>query len=483
MNKISFLLFLLFSPSLSFSEDITVPLIFNRENWNIAIESFSGSLPVNQEYLKSSVPDLIKQELLSSDIHLLSEREISHYRSEILKEGRKSLIQQISQNYESRDKIIFDGMDSENDRNTINERIIELKKGLMEIDGIDRTQINTADMLRVNWIRSSDDQDFLPSGRFIPQVLVKIYDLDFLITGSITQIEDYYLLEVSGYHSLEEEPSIVYSEFGSIDEIEIMAAEAADELRSIVLGRGWSILLVETNSPEALIYMDGQLIGVGSAEVKTVQPGKVLLEAIGEDNSYWSREADLTGLQHNEFMGILSETEKDFTTLDTLPHEADVYIGARWVGKTPLKLPRYRERNIWVTIRNEGYYSKAFEVTSKSPETLFYELEEEALTRIELFDLRKKEFYRALGWFSLSVAIPVVTQGMSENYLMQEKEYSSIYQITFEEEYNDLTREAYDKYFVTKGIFYGSLGLSGGLLANVFVKLARYIKAAEALAD
>jgi len=175
------------------------------------------------------------------------------------------------------------------------------------------------------------------------------------------------------------------------------------------------------------------------------RPGSIFLEAIGEDNSYWSREAELSALELNEFSGELSRSSTDFLTLDSVPSNGDVYIGARWAGQTPLTLPRYRERNIWVTVKSEGYYDKSFGVSFDSPENIVIEMTEVDLTELEIFELRKKEFYKSLGWFSLSVAGPVISGGIFSNFASRQNGYANEYLNTSDSDYFDLVCQAQEK--------------------------------------
>lgn len=451
-------LFVIISVTL-FAEESAVNLKFERERWNIGLESLSGSLSPERNYLKKSIPDLLKRELISSEIHVLSSDEISRYRTSIVEEADKELIFELAQNYVSRDQLLFNPESTGTSLESINKKISELKDKRLTLAFSDKSLIKTADMLTVHWVEVDGDDGSITPGRFRPSVTAGQYDLDFLISGQIREIEGYFLIDVYGFLPSSDQLMTLYSGTGSIDEIEVMAVQIANELRSIILGRAWAALTVEMDDPDALIYSNGELIGIGSADMKTAEPGSVLLEAIGEDNSYWSREAELTALELNAFSGILSSVETEFLTLDSNPPGSDVYIGARWAGKTPLNLPRYSERNIWVTVKADGYYDKSFEVSMESPENLFLEMQVEELSEQEIFDMRKKEYYRSLGRFSISLSAPVITWGIFMNSTDQKKAD------------------------ISQGVFWGTIGISGGLLADVFVKLYRYIKAAEALAE
>jgi hypothetical protein len=485
MNKLFLAIIMIGFPIFVFSEEEAELLEFTRDSWNIAIESFSGSLSDNNEYLKSSIPDLIRRELLTSDMHVLSGNETSYYQSKVIEEKRIEFISNIASLYEERDNLLFSGDSADSlfsERMTLNEKIKSAEKKYQALGEVDSSRILTADLLKVSWI-GSDDDSILNQEIYTPAVVASLYDLDFLISGVIKEIDEYFLLEVSGF-SLEDTSSIqLYSKAGSADDMENMAIEAADEIRSIILGRPWSKLKVTTNQPDSLIYSNGILIGIGTAEVNTIEPGIVFLEAIGEDNSYWSEEVTLSALGETVIDGTLSASDTKFMTLSSEPAGADVYIGARWVGETPLNVPRYSDKDIWVSIKKEGYHNKSFVVSSESPEDLFYQLEVEEMSRMESFDLKKKDFYRSLGRFSLSLAAPVIMGGVYSNYAERYNGYATEYNSSSDLDDYDMAQEMKDYYYISYGVFWGTVGISSGLLVDVFVKLSRYIKAAEALAE
>lgn len=83
----------------------------------------------------------------------------------------------------------------------------------------------------------------------------------------------------------------------------------------------------------------------------------------------------------------------------------------------------------------------------------------------------------------MSVAAPVITAGVYNNYISRQNVYASEFLATGDPDYYNLADEMETNYYISYGVFWGTIGISGGLLVDVFVKLARYIKAAEALAE
>lgn len=458
-------------------------LVFNRTSWKITMESLTGDLSERHSYLKTSIPDLILRDLEQITTHVLTEKEKEGYREDIVKDKRIELLSELKKAYGEKDALLFNQVSNETKRDELLERIDQLRENLAILESFDSSLIPTADILPLEWHEGEGEGGLLLPVQYTPDVICANSDLDYLISGELRGISDYFLLEIKGFDPLTSKSSTIYSSSGSIEDMELMAAEAADELRSLILGRAWAALIVETNDPDSLIYSDGELIGIGKASIEILEPGEVFVEALGEDNSYWSEKHEITALERTYVTAELTPSEKTFVTVTSEPLEADVYVGSRWAGKTPLSLPRYKERDIWVTLRSEGFYDKSFSVSHDSPDELNFIMEVEELTRLEDFDLKKKAFYRSLGWFSLSVAAPMITAGIQNNYVGRQNAYAAHYLDTLDTEYYDLAMEMERNYYISTGVLIGTVAVSSGLLVDVFVKLARYIRAAEALAE
>lgn len=481
MNRLIPVFFLLFSFSAFAQEAIT--LKFERTSWNIAMENLTGDLSDRYSYFKSSIPDLLIKALEQADTHVLSAEEKKMYRMEVVESKKAGLISQLAKAISARDNLLFSAAKNRDTAADTQKNIGTIKDQINALEKFDASQIKTADMLPASWVYGDGDGGLFEPGLYTPRVVCLDKDLDFLIGGELREIDDYFRLEIWGFDRASGKKQVFYTSAGPVGDVESMAGAAADELRSFILGRAWSAVKILADDPDSLIYSDGVLIGVGTAEAANLNPGKVLFEAVGLDNSYWSAEVELAALEHKVISATLSGTEKTFVAVNSEPDGADVYIGARWAGKTPLNLPRYRERNLWVTLKSEGYYEKSFEVSMESPDYLSFALEEETITRLEDFDLKKKAFYRSLGVFSLSLAGPMISAGINNNYLTRYNAYIGKFNSTYDAAYLDLADEMERNWKISEGVVIGTVAVSGGLLIDVFVKLSRYIKAAEALAE
>ncbi|QEN03795.1 PEGA domain-containing protein [Thiospirochaeta perfilievii] len=141
----------------------------------------------------------------------------------------------------------------------------------------------------------------------------------------------------------------------------------------------------------------------------------------------------------------LKPLESDFINLDTLPSGASIYYGSRYMGTTPLDIPKYSFAQK-LTISLDGYLDKSLIIDQKSISRTI-KLKAGVVDKESNYILKKNRFYRNTAIFSFSLAIPLFlgTQGDNIN--------SSVYNIS-----------------IGNAFFWG---------INLFIDLFRYLKAAE----
>jgi len=181
-KKLLLLSFFLFSYFI-FGQETDDVFEFTQDKWIIGIEQFSGDLSLAYEYLKNSIPDLIKKELYSSELHILSGDEINYYRDQILKNERIELISLLDAEFKNKDNLLFSTISDENEYETIQINIDNLQKKLLDLEIYNKSKINTAEMLLVEWAGSDEENNFYKSDEYIPEVQSFIHNLDYLISG------------------------------------------------------------------------------------------------------------------------------------------------------------------------------------------------------------------------------------------------------------------------------------------------------------
>jgi hypothetical protein len=104
---------------------------------------------------------------------------------------------------------------------------------------------------------------------------------------------------------------------------------------------------------------------------------------------------------------------------------------------------------------------------------------------LTLYDKEKKlkdsksAFYRALGWFSLSVGVPLILSGIYQNLDNRYYNYAIDYNSTGNPESYDKALEYKNHADIAYYSYWGGVAVSGTLLVNTIFKLRSYIRAAE----
>jgi hypothetical protein len=153
--------------------------------------------------------------------------------------------------------------------------------------------------------------------------------------------------------------------------------------------------------------------------------------------------------------------------IESEPDGAAVYLQSEWAGSTPLSV-EIAARPVQGSLKLDGYQDAEFLLDRESPETRRYILAPATGDRAAAFERSKDSFYAALGWFVLSVPVPLVASGLRDTM------------ITAYEEAISADRSRYAALAnAYHGSYLGGLALSGGLLVNAVLKLARYISAGD----
>ncbi len=145
-------------------------------------------------------------------------------------------------------------------------------------------------------------------------------------------------------------------------EIEIIAlkrSEVIAELETIYGG-----LDVTSTPEEAEVYLDGKKVGITPVVLEHVKKG--LREIVVKKTGYedWDQKVKIAS---GESIKLFAELGAVYGSLliESRPVDADVYLGGRNQGKTPLTLERVKEGKQEIEISKEGYQAWKQSVTVK----------------------------------------------------------------------------------------------------------------------
>lgn len=129
---------------------------------------------------------------------------------------------------------------------------------------------------------------------------------------------------------------------------------------------------VTVEPEDAVIFVDNERVGTGSAEIEELPPGNYKIEARLEGYYSETRFVDLRPRQELS-LELLLEAVVGYLDVELLPKDAEVLLGERPIGEFPVELPL---GSYDLTVRRFGYLSerRRVQIEEKKSTTLRVEL-------------------------------------------------------------------------------------------------------------
>jgi hypothetical protein len=476
-------LFFLLSVSLFAADNPPVAdLVFSKKQYNVSVYVFSPR-GLKSEYasLSQGFPRLLYKQIGSCRDHRFAEAEQGVIRKIILDSAVVGFYGELETLFAQRDELLFlrewQG-EVYRDKTLL---IKALEKKIAFFENWDSGKIDLPGSLPVVFLKPSESEPLQPwrEGQFQPRLKLDDTAADLAVFGTMEQVGDILYITVSVYNFLTGEVRQVWSGTGRNEDISMLVTEAAASVRKEILGRDWAGLTVRALPDEAMLYIDGELFGIGEGSADALTPGAHQLTVAAEGYAPDSREIVINAGEYSLVEVALEKTEGFLIAVTSEPEGADVYTGSLWIGRTPLSLER-PANGIQLIITAEGYNPERTRIGPGFNENQIHiDLLEGVVDFRLVYEKKRRELYTSLGWFGLSILLPVVLNGLNADYLSLTNHYADQYSMFPTSENKTLYDEAYTGFEVTRWSLYGSLVLTGGLLVNVLVKLYHFIKAAE----
>lgn len=439
-----------------------------QASYRIGVARFQGvSLQPEREYLTSSVPQLLFERLQRVPGRMLSAAERAGLRRNLLDTATAARAASLASLQNQRDELLFSSADPARiatDRASLSRQIEESRAALMSLREADPSVIPVADEKPLEFKRGSEGPLLEPPEGSLTEALesyARKQGLDALIYGTVEEIQGYLFFEVVIWSALSRQTVYAYQDAVEPQEVSLLLETLSAETADAVLGRPWGILSVEVMPRDAAVYLDGNLAGLGSTEIRYLKPGehRVTVRAEGyaaQDATVTIREGETGRIEFS-----LAETPKEITTVLSEPPGANVYVGSLFRGITPLTIET-PDRITQLLIRMQGYRDLQHIISPADSRTLSFTLEPLADPAPQFLSA-KDDFYAALGYFVLSVPVTVGAFAMYQNRAAADASVS--------------TRARLANPFLYA--YYGGFAISAGLLVNTVIKLFRYIDAGE----
>jgi len=444
--------------------------VIEQTEWKVGIAVLSTEN--NDPALLSAaslISRLVRDEISSIQYHKLRNFEIEQLvRTAEEKKEIESYLR-LSTLYSSRDEYLFNLNADHLSLKQLELQISEASAALAYWRDTPAAPTSVPEQLPVIFPDPPDGGELWKVDSFSPEAVRKDAELDVLIIGSIVRVGEYYGIRISALGSGGED--VLWEGAGGENDLEKISSEAGAAGRSLILGRSWSSITVQTDPPEAVITVNGESKGVGLWSDSTMEPGPLVIKISAPGfTPKVSTEMLIPGeVKHIHIS--LADTAQPQVLIQSDPPGASVRLGSIWLGRAPLSVSQ-PDRVMSITMEKEGFTTRTVPLYPEA-ERLTIPLDYALTDPVEELNSSRKKLYNSIAWFSFSLAPTIILLGVSQNYA----------NMNFISTSPEDVDSSYKAYQLTYGLMWGGVAVNIGFLTNVLFKLSRYLKAAEGLSD
>ena len=433
-----------------------INLTDQRPDWSIGFAAFEGkNLSPENIYQTRSFPLLIRERLEGIPEHYFSQAEMRAYRRQIIQNERQRLVKAVADDRRARDELFFSSKAVQGSAAAYEQRITDNLEAIQELGEVDPEQIAFAQSKPLRFVSGAAGQLVFDRDVLSPFQLAKQQDLDVLLWGGFEEVQGFLYFEITVFSTVLGEPVFTYSDAAAPIELYELFDELIVELATILWGRDWSSLSVQTVPSGASVWIDEVFQGRSPLIIPYLLPGKKQMRVQSEGYQALTRTIELAAYEQLAQQIALSPRPRQTFTLNSDPPGATVYRGSEWLGATPLRIEKPEELGRFL-LRREGYLDFPLYLQPTVEQSMSAELLPEQLDPTEIQTRRRNELYGAFGAFALSVPLPMFFG-------------------SYRREYSDMGT---DISWLTYAYF-GTFTISGGLFVNLLVRLIRYLRAAD----
>jgi hypothetical protein len=440
----------------------------HREYWSVGVAAFHDkNLSPQNLYLVHSFPLLLRERLEAIPSHFFSAAEVQAYRRDIISREQQRLVKALNDNRRARDELFFS--QEQRSRSVYDQRITADLDALQVLQAMNLEQIPFPESRPLRFLPASGGELIYDELLLSPPQLAREEDLDLLVWGSFEEIQGFLYFEVNLYAPVLGETLYRYSDAVVAMELYTLVEELIPELASILWGRDWSSLRVETVPEQAAVWIDDRFQGRSPLEIPYLLPGTRLLRVEAPGFSPVEHSLELTPFSEEIHQITLEPRPGDTFSLDSDPSAAAVYDGSRWLGTTPLELEKPEDIRRFL-LRREGYLDFPLYADGDVEQVLSTNLIPDDLDPSAIQNRRRDEMYKAFGLFALSLPVPILLWNYGYDF--------RVLAAVREQDGEDPSQAEYYAN-LTFGLSLGTMAVSGGLLVNLVLRVIRYLQAAD----
>jgi hypothetical protein len=301
-----------------------------------------------------------------------------------------------------------------------------------------------------------------------PAAAAKAKGVDLLVYGSVSPLADYTLVLVYGYDSALDRTVFSWKGFCSPEDPAPLAKELASKLERWTAGREFARLDVAVEPRSAIVLVDKHRLDPGAPSVYRYGPGLVRVEAAAAGYTAAAADVDLALGERRSVSLTLEPRVLGAASIETDPPDAKLLVDSVPVAVAegaPLSLPLSGRREI-VAAYAPGRESALVPLPASGEASIRIELKpDDGLGAAGRVEKAKDEFYKAFGWFFLSLPVSVLSAGTLSVYS--------------EAAVRSLDSGLISSYYASQVVTGAAVAVSAGLAANMIVRLVRYLRTAR----
>lgn len=437
------------------------------ETWKLAITE--PRCLGDAEGIANSFLSQFYSNLQRYDSHKLNQSEKEAYLELIASKEKSLLYSELNELIEKRDALLF--LENNWEEYIKYSHQIEDKKDALANWHWDETP-EIPEEMPLEILSYSEESSFYPlTGEGIPE------DCRWVIQSRFTVMQDQIQVELFKVQYTDGSQDAFFSTSGSPDNLELWILEAEQQLLDQLLGRPWASVRMIVEPPDAAIFSGDELLGIGEVFLRGASPGTMELHIRRDGYHSQSRNLVLEEGVNPSFSMVLEKAQGPLYWVRSNPEGADVYLGSRWMGTTPLELELPGE-NLSILVKKEDYQQE-YLASADVFEDIVVDLYPLKVDMQELLAIKKKKFYNSLAAFTLSLAFPIVMNGVESNRASYYGRMKSIYYGDPTAENLDRLDKAEEQYMNSYYTYGASMGISGALLGFNLYRLFDYIRTAE----
>jgi len=348
-------------------------------------------------------------------MHEYPKAELAAYRKELIEAEVRSEQTILDGLYQKRSQLYFTSASSSPDTSSIDGTIAQTLARISFLRKLDPAKVIVTSPKPVQFVQGQSGQQLLAAPALSAADTARERKLDFVVTGSVTQVEQYLVVRIRGYDAALDELVVSYDDTVPPNGALTVADTVTNGLAKAILGRDFADLAVASTPPSALLYLDGDFVGIGNARVNWITVGHHTLKAQAPGYAPETEEVDIGPSQTKSVEMTLVQTERPQIVVRSYPAGADVYVSSQWAGKTPIVLER-PESDVALMLQLKGFYEYIGSLSPESPESVNLHLTPDSFNRDTYVSNLRDRFYSSFGAFVLSMVLPVTFFSMVQDY-------------------------------------------------------------------